>query len=69
MSEFSEDRFYASVQKFTFHGEQYVQLCDYQSMRDAHRLARQDARAAVASLEKTIAKLYELTMQRQEQTR
>jgi len=69
MTEFSEDRFYASVQKFTFHGEQYVQLCDYQSMRDAHRLARQDARAAVASLEKTIAQLYQLTMQRQEQTR
>jgi hypothetical protein len=69
MTEFSEDRFYASVQKFTFHGEQYVQLCDYQSMRDAHRLARQDARTAIASLEKTIAKLYELTMQRQEQTR
>jgi len=69
MTEFSEDRFYASVQKFTFNGEQYVQLCDYQSMRDAHRLARQDARAAVASLEKTIAKLYELTMKRQEQTR
>ena len=65
MTEFSEDRFYSSVQKFTFHGEQYVQLCDYQSMHDAHRLARQDARTAVASLEKTIAKLYKLTMERQ----
>ena len=61
----SEDQFYASVQKFTFNGQQYVQLCDYQSMRDAHRLARHDARTAVASLEKTIAKLYALTMQRQ----
>ena len=69
MTEFSEDRFYASVQKFTFNSEQYVQLCDYQSMRDAHRLARQDARTAIASLEKTIAQLYQLTMQRQEQTR
>ena len=65
MTESSEDRFYASVQKFTFDGEQYVQLCDYQSMRDAHRLCRQDARTAVASLEKTIAKLYKLTMERQ----
>ena len=65
MTEFTEDRFYASVQKFTFNGEQYVQLCDYQSMRDAHRLVKQDARTAVASLEKTIAKLYALTMERQ----
>ena len=64
MTEFSEDRFYASVQKFTFHGEQYVQLCDYRSIRNAHRLARQESREAIAALEKTIANLYELTMQK-----